>query len=511
MKKSINRNSNVKFISIYIYIYILFCLFSDIYLVQKFADLNKIDYFTTNIFIILLFITIIQIIGLLVIKIFKDKKHGIQYIYLAFSVVFGIIYLFAFPISQIPDEKSDYARTLEITEGHLISEKIKTSVGRKLSTNIKKVYSLDGVKNKYTTIKKIKNIKLNNNKVFIDFANKSLYAFVCYIPQVIGVGIGKILNLSIYYQILLGKICNYILFVTLMFLALKIIPVKKELVFLIAMLPICMQEAMSLSPDAMIIAVSVLFVSYILYLRINKKENINKKDLFYLSILAITLSLCKIVYLPLCLLLFLIPNERFVSKKSKYIFIGILAIICAGINLLWLSISSKYLVAFIGISNSSLQLKYVLNNLLKYIVIIFSTLDVFLFDYFISMVGGSLGLLNIKTSSIMTFCTILILVYLIGIPKKGKRKFNNKELALIIFIIFSTILLIFTSLYLQWTSVGNDKINGVQGRYFIPLILCIASLFIKDDKLSININKYFMMFTYFLNIMAITAVIICFI
>ena len=42
------------------------------------------------------------------------------------------------------------------------------------------------------------------------------------------------------------------------------------------------------------------------------------------------------------------------------------------------------------------------------------------------------------------------------------------------FIFTGTILLIFSALYAQWTPVGNDVVKGVQGRYFIPLLLPLA-------------------------------------
>ena len=35
-------------------------------------------------------------------------------------------------------------------------------------------------------------------------------------------------------------------------------------------------------------------------------------------------------------------------------------------------------------------------------------------------------------------------------------------------------MLIYTSLYIQWTDDGNLKITGVQGRYYIPLLPLIG-------------------------------------
>lgn len=83
-----------------------------------------------------------------------------------------------------------------------------------------------------------------------------------------------------------------------------------------------MQEAVSLSPDAMTIAVSIALISFILYFRNGPEKALQKKHFIILSALLIALSLCKIVYLPLCFLIFLIPTKCFQSKKQKYLFVG---------------------------------------------------------------------------------------------------------------------------------------------------------------------------------------------
>ena len=57
--------------------------------------------------------------------------------------------------------------------------------------------------------------------------------------------------------------------------------------------------------------------------------------------------------------------------------------------------------------------------------------------------------------------------------------------------IIGIILLIWTALYLSFTPVGENYINGVQPRYFIPLLLPIFYIF-KTDKIKNNIsNRYF--------------------
>ena len=76
-----------------------------------------------------------------------------------------------------------------------------------------------------------------------------------------------------------------------------------------------------------------------------------------------------------------------------------------------------------------------------------------------------------------------------------KDKFKLYQKFIIAIIILGISGLIFTSLYVQWTTCGSDSIAGIQGRYFIPIlplfILLIGSqLKIKTPYNDKNINKY---------------------
>ena len=67
------------------------------------------------------------------------------------------------------------------------------------------------------------------------------------------------------------------------------------------------------------------------------------RQLIRMYVLTGFLCLCKVVYMPFCLLLFLIPKERFKSRKNYWFHV-----VCAGAVILilsfgWLAIASRYL------------------------------------------------------------------------------------------------------------------------------------------------------------------------
>ncbi len=492
---------------IFLVVYLLLAIFSLIYLMQKSTSHGLLF---TGIFGLI--VLVVEILFFFFLKNQRKKAFPLEKTYLFIAIFFGLLYIFAFPLSQLPDERSDYLRSLEVANFHATSVQKGTAVGREFSTHIDKVYSSET----YEDMKDVSNLKLNEETKFYTFSNKSLYAFVCYLPQALGIGISSLLGFSIVFQSLLGKIFNYAFFVLLMYLSIKYIPFKKILVFFIALLPMTVQEAASLSPDAMTIAVSVALISFVLYFRNGTIKKLQIKHLVCLSLLVIALSMCKIVYLPLCFLIFLIPQERFQSKKQKYLFCSILSIVVIILNLTWLNISSQYLVAFESRSNSSEQLKYILSNPIRYIGTIFNTIDSYSITYLGQMVGQSLGVFNVQTSSVMVIVSLVILFYLIVKREKTKEVkeavFSFKEKIFILLMALGTLLLMFTSLYMQWTAVYSDFVDGVQGRYFIPLLLVFAMLFMnKKEKVSKAEDYNLVSCSVLTNIMALIAVFVTFI
>ena len=97
--------------------------------------------------------------------------------------------------------------------------------------------------------------------------------------------------------------------------------------------------------------------------------------------------------------------------------------------------------------------------------------------------------------------------------KDLKNKFKPYQLVWITLVTIAVIGLIFTSLYVQWTTVGKESISGVQGRYFLPILplvmLLIGSVLkIQTTYKTENINKFVAISTLILQIYTISQIII---
>ena len=153
----------------------------------------------------------------------------------------------------------------------------------------------------------------------------------------------------------------------------------------------------------------------------------------------------------------------------------------------------------------------ILKNPIKFIDILCSTTFIRGGTYTSQLIGSNLGLLTIKLNN---FVIVLYLLLILVSPFLEKHNYalNFKERLLFVIIAVGIFLLILTGLYLSWTLVGKDIIDGVQGRYFIPIaILPLLCLVIRRKNIEIkNVSIYVASFAFLFNLYAISKIIIFF-
>lgn len=443
---------------------------------------------------------IIFILGLLfsgVVYFLFYKKVNPEKIFLYLIIPIGLLYVFIIPLGRAPDENTHFYRSYEISIGNVIAKKNEMKQGGDyLPDNINEVFSAS---TKYKDEKKNINIKFSNEKKFVSFPNTSMYSFITYFPQVLGVTIGRLLNLPILWVAFLGRLSNYLVWLLFMYFSIKIIPFKKLSLLIIMFLPMMLQESISLSADALTNGTTFLFISYILYFKYEENAIVKKKHMIIISLVAVLMSICKIVYLPICLLIFLIPKRKFKNKKIKFVWIGLLALLVCIVSFFFFSLTIGYVLRTELNINTVSQLHYIFSNPFRYLLVIFRTIYKDFHLFVVSFVGEALCWYDVTISPVFTklmWLIIIIVIILDNIHLKVNCFF------LYVFVTLSVIVLIFTSEYLSWTPVGSLFIEGVQGRYFIPLFIpCLMMFNLGDLKYDLTkIYKYLFMIMIFINI-----------
>ncbi len=459
------------------YKYILFCAIFAV-INTMFIFIN-IGYLGRKRAIILMSLVVLYIF-LCALGFYLKEKKGFKthQLFLVFALVLGVIATFALPLSMAPDEINHFRRAYEITNGHFVSARDEQGCGGNYlpeaistinDTFEDKFNSNIGEYNYGQSINALKESIDDNNYTFQVFGNTSLYSAAPYLPQIIGIGIGRIFNLPVFVCMYIARLFNLLFWVTVIYFAIKFIPTGKSLICLLMLSPISLQAAASCQIDAFTNAAIIGMIAFVFY-KMKNPTLLSRREKIVAVALSIALALSKIVYLPICLLLILLPKSCFKSRKDKIIKLIALISVATILNLVWLIIASGYLIEFQPGVDSPAQVHFILSHPLDYLAVVFRTYANNGLGFLLDSLGPKLGYFHIDISRTYIVSLLLFLFYAYLSENKEQLKLTPRQKVFITVVLLMVVALISTSLYVQWTALEAATINGLQGRYFTALM-----------------------------------------
>ncbi|HAQ63190.1 MAG TPA: hypothetical protein DCR23_01885 [Ruminococcaceae bacterium] len=300
--------------------------------------------------------------------------------------------------------------------------------------------------------------------------------FYVYIPQTIGITLGRILHLSKTVTFYLARLLNFVFYIIAFYFALKIIPFGKTAFAVIGLFPIAIQQAMSVSSDVFINAVAFLVAANALSFIYSEKEITLKRIVVFL-VFSVLLAPCKIVYFALPFMTLLIPKEKLPSKPKRF---AVKYLIPAAALITMLAIEFGNIASHMAKETSGTPLSdvptysihYIFSDTEDFVLLVLRTLREYSSFYISSAMSNSLGSAQISTSSVLTviFCCLLLLG-LVPVKNDADRiKVHEADKLLAGIIIIGTAALVMLSMFTSWTPSNFDLIQGVQGRYLLPVL-----------------------------------------
>ena len=424
------------------------------------------------------------------------KKKKIYLIFIILSLVFGIMFSILIPLYQVPDEETHINSIYSFLgeEKNFLSETEYYGDTSRITNNYQEKVNLE----KYFDFSK--KINVLEEVKFVDFH------IVRYLPQTIGIIISEIFNFPIVVSITLSEILAVLFYTTICLIALKKMPIKKEILMMIMLLPMSVQQMGSFSYDMILNAFSFLFIAYILHLKL-EKEKIKNIDLIKLIMMIGIIAIVKIPYILLGLLIFTLPREKifFLSKFKKKKINWLLFML---ITLLFGIVFYKYLIT---ISYVKVILAFVLNPVGGVKLILRTILHSI--KFYITTLLGNFGWFDVPVFNGFYVFIIFSILFVSLLSNYDKKIFNQKEkLFILIFaIIFFFIIMISMfdwTLYYNGINTSNftilDYTNyisslkyilGVQGRYLIPIVPLLLILINFDINIK-NKSKILMLYQY---------------
>ena len=158
----------------------------------------------------------------------------------------------------------------------------------------------------------------------------NLYSCLPYVPAGAAFRAGSLFNASPLTLMYLGRLANLIVFLLLVLLAMRLLPDFELPIAILALMPMTLHQAGSLSADGVTIGVSFALTAWLLRLATaDPVAPFTRRDYLLLAVAMIVAGLCK-SSAGLAFLLVLIPEARFPNRRTRWLAVAGLIFLAYG-------------------------------------------------------------------------------------------------------------------------------------------------------------------------------------
>lgn len=421
----------------------------------------------------------------------KKEARKIAKVFAIVATICGILLTFIIPPLCAPDENVHFVNIYNMSKGNFFADEYEGRYVRWLPAYYN-VYvntypiSLNGVDNpnhygyrEYfrDTWKGLSEV--DETQVPFETAISSTGYLVSASSMAIGTTIGHFVGHDEtdypYNQILFGRIGNIIFYILVTFFAIKRAPHFNKTMMLIALMPMSLFLGASLSYDAIIIPISLYFMAIVMDLCTEPEKKISIQDIIKVFICAGLIAGIKFgAYLPLLLFLLAIPRKKYGGTiRMIACVLGVIAAVGIGYLPTYIqNIRSARLPAVEGSNiNPTLQKEWLLSNISAIPELLRNTKELKWTVYWTGF-WGHIGWLDTLFPFPVIMLGYLVLI-MVGISESftyniwARKRWKN---AFAVVALVVGVLGVMYGMYTSFTPVGYSNIEGVQGRYFIPLV-----------------------------------------
>ena len=438
-------------------------------------SIKSIFYNQVLIFAIVLFVLTLIIIYMINKNIFNINNNFIRVIFCIMLCAF-----FIYPTFETPDEPFHFFSSYRISQYNISKSAYKNMRVNKITVpkNYKCLYYSNvetdmGVTNK----NKLKSCFLSEKNIKQKVIKGNAARFFVYFPSALGIKIADMISNSPIFIYNIGRLFNFLISFLIILYAIKIIPKYKKLLFLIIGIPMFIQQIISYSYDSILNSLCILI--FALLIKFIHDKQINKKEAIIYIASSIIIYSIKSPYIILSLP-FLFLGKKYYNNSQKN---RIISLFCYILSLLVVGLYIKYLNGLSIPEITNEVEKNSITNLfnIKYsLKVIYYTLKQQGLTYLKQLIGN-FGWLKYELNSLIIIL-YYIMIIVVSLSEENKMKIKERLYYLLgIAILISGI---FVSMFLMCTGVGEYVIQGVQGRYFIPIVPFILLLIIPKTPIT---------------------------
>jgi uncharacterized membrane protein len=389
-------------------------------------------------------------------------------LYLAWALPLLLVVALTTPPWQNPDEAAHMLRISQIAHGGLVAYRFDNTAGGYADPAI--------IASAATTSRVIfhpeQKVTLGmlsragaaqwGSTAELPFPAIAMYAPVLYVPAVLAVEAGRVLGLSVVHSLFAVRMVNAVAATLIAGLALYFARSTRLALAVLLVLPMTVAMFASAAQDGLMIALTLLVVACV------DRVVAEDRDPTLWETVAIGVATAAVIiarppYLPLAALP-LIAVQR--GRRRAW---WNVAAICAA-SAVWIA----YTFASVSVPlqadfNPKAQLLHFLQQPWSFVPLLANTLLSLHSDYTVTFIGV-LGWLD--TFLLPSYYDAASLVLLAGLASVTIGPTRRTWLALLIWL--AAVGAVLFAGYLSWTPPQADRIEGVQGRYFLPLAAVLA-------------------------------------
>jgi len=409
-----------------------------------------------------------------------------EFLFVMIGYLFGLSLVFANPPFHSNDEDRHFYNSYFLSTGQIRPVQHENQIGGYLPSNLYNVSATfqgipfySGARIFPAKLKELKSVRLDESSTMF-YDNPSYRTNpVPYLPYAAGILIARIVN-SNPINLLWGARCAGLLaFLCIVFFAIRIMPVHKFLLFALALNPMTLYQAASVTYDAMSVSLSFLLVALALNYAFQERQ-IRVGQIVLFLFVAIVHCFAKPGYFLIPFVFFVIPQRNIGSMKKTVGLFFCLVLIGFLPDLIW----GGYVSSLHLNGGKALCKDFVYGTREQWNSIArapTSFLVHFLLNFIVQgkewMIGamGRLGYSYTHLNHTVLFFHGLALIALSGLDSSKALIISLRQKLILGCVSIGTIGFI-AAAFFYGSPVGAHTIFGLQGRYFIPAMLPILLL-----------------------------------
>ncbi len=309
-------------------------------------------------------------------------------------------------------------------------------------------------------------------RIHLTFDNTAIYPPFFYLPAALGMRIGWALHETVVNTLILSRLLTGLACVGVATASIAAAGAAAPWLFTMLCLPMALTQFASVSQDGLMFAAAALSMTCLV--RLGRDPGWSR----WLLLLCISLDLIIMArppYAPIAIIPLLLPSLTARQRIGATTLVVAPALAWSGTMVTFTAINAHVAAGV----NPSTQLLHLLTHPGRWSMLVRNTYahqgltGLPFIDEFI----GLLGWTDLRLpSSYYTTAKVVLAVALVTACTRSTPTFLPAARALVFGALLASSLTLFIFEYASWDTLDADRVNGIQGRYFIPLAMLIAAV-----------------------------------